>query len=172
MVGWRSTRAHADESSVKPCSELADGSCVGLARRLHVIVFAMNVPLQISFRFPVTPSQAIHDRVAKRVEQLATFSSQIIGCHVTLDSPHLRQGHGRHYAVRIEVSVPGVTLNITRDPNDRVVREDLYAAIDDAFANAERQVKAYAQQARDTERRAGRADREGHYARAAGGAHR
>ncbi len=114
---------------------------------MHFFAY-MQAPLQITFRSPISPSRAIHERVVEHVAKLESFFDRIVGCHVTLGSPHHHHDHGNHYTVHIEIAVPGHTLNIARDPEPRAVREDLYAAIDDAFTNAERVLKEYIRRSR------------------------
>jgi putative sigma-54 modulation protein len=114
----------------------------------------MQTPVRITFRIPVPPTHAIHDRVTNRVAKLETFCDRIVGCHVTLDTPNHHHAHGNHYTVNIELEVPGKTISIARDPDQRVAREDIYSAIDDAFKSAEGALKTYASRSRASAARA------------------
>jgi ribosomal subunit interface protein len=127
-----------------------------MARSLHLQwESTMQTPIRITFRFPIPPTRAIHDRVTQRVDKLETYFDRIVGCHVTLDAPHQHQhqGRGHHYTVKIELEVPGKTITIARDPDKCIAREDLYSAIDDAFTSIEGALKTYAARLRDSEAR-------------------
>jgi ribosomal subunit interface protein len=96
--------------------------------------------IQVTFRdMPV--SDALHRHVEERAQKLATFYDRIVRCHVVLEEPHRRSRQGKKFHVRIDLAVPGRELVITRVPEDR--KEDLYAAIDDAFQDAERVIEDY-----------------------------
>src|SRR4051794_14486963 len=93
--------------------------------------------LQLTFH-EIESTEAIRAYVQKRAEKLPTFHEHILVCRVALEAPHRHKRHGRHFRVSIEMSIPGKQLAITRDPDDNVDHEDLYAAIDDAFEIAVR----------------------------------
>jgi ribosomal subunit interface protein len=107
----------------------------------------MQVPLQITFR-AVPPSPVVRERVEHHVAKLETFFDRITSCHVTLDAPHRHRSQGNHFSVRIDINVPGREVVVTRDPAERSVREDLFGAIDEAFADASRLIEEHARRAR------------------------
>jgi ribosomal subunit interface protein len=82
------------------------------------------------------PSDAVTAHVEKRAAKLETFHARIIKCHVVLEEPHRHHKHGKKFHVRIDMIVPGKELVVSKQLDD--VKEDLYAAVDDAFADAER----------------------------------
>jgi ribosome-associated translation inhibitor RaiA len=100
----------------------------------------MLVPLQIRFRNG-TSSDAACDRIRHHVAKLEEVSPRIIACHVTVDLPHRHHRHGRHYTVRIDLHTPQRRVMVTRDPALNSNRNDAYAAIDEAFGEATRQLK-------------------------------
>jgi ribosomal subunit interface protein len=102
----------------------------------------MNAP-QIVFH-ELEASDALQARIFEHIEKLEKFFDRITSCRVTVEAPHRRHHKGNHYAVRIDMLVPGHELVVARDPEQRRIREDAYAAIDDAFHEAERQLKEYA----------------------------
>lgn len=107
----------------------------------------MEKPLQITFR-NFASTEAIESYVRTRAEKLERLSERIIGCHVTIELPHRHKQHGRHYAVRIDLAVPGAELVVTRDPSERKEHEDLYASIDAAFDDAKRMLEDHLRTAR------------------------
>ena len=61
---------------------------------------------------------------------------------MVVESPHKHQHKGNTYHVRIELSVPGDEIVVTRDPQS-AAHEDLSIALRDAFTAAQRQLQAY-----------------------------
>jgi len=103
----------------------------------------MNRALQITgHNIAITP--AIEAHIRNNAEKLSRFRDDIVGCRVVIDAPHRHQAKGRHYEVRINLSVPGAELTITNEP-----REDLYQASRDAFIVARRQLLAHAARQRN-----------------------
>jgi cold shock CspA family protein/ribosome-associated translation inhibitor RaiA len=97
----------------------------------------MAVPVQVTFRdFDSSPAVLAH--VERRAQKLETFCDHIHRCHVVVEAPqHGHHVHGPRFHCRIEMHVPGrKELIVTRIPADH--REDVHAAVDDAFGDAER----------------------------------
>jgi ribosomal subunit interface protein len=95
----------------------------------------MAVPVQVTFRdFP--PSDAVTAHVERRAAKLETFTDRISKCHVVVEAPHRHHKHGKRYHVRIDMHVPGRELVVSKTPED--TKEDLHAAVDEAFGDAER----------------------------------
>ena len=101
----------------------------------------MQSPLQITFR-DMSPSPAITAHVEKRAAKLDTFFDRIVKCHVVVEAPHRHSRHGKRFHVRIDLHVPGRELIVSKNPED--AKEDAYAAIDDAFGDAERVLEDFA----------------------------
>lgn len=102
----------------------------------------MQIPLQITYRdFP--PSDAIAAKIQQQVAKLEHFSNRITNCRVVVEAPHQHHRQGNLYHVRISLSLPGKELAIANSSKNHA-HEDIYVAIRDAFAAAERQLKRYA----------------------------
>ena len=99
----------------------------------------MNKPLQVTFH-GIEHSAAVEDHVRDKVAKLEHLHPQITGCRVTIALPHNRQQQGKHYDVRIDVSVPGKEIVVNRDHGD----EDMYITLRDAFDAARRQLDDHA----------------------------
>jgi len=97
----------------------------------------MKLPLQITVH-NVSVSEAVRDDIRNKTVKLDHFSDNIIGCRVTVDSPHRHQHQGLLYNVRIDLTVPGAELVVKRQPN-----EDIYVAIRDAFDAAYQKLEDY-----------------------------
>ncbi len=107
--------------------------------------------LQITFR-DITHSDAVEAHVRKRAAKLETLFERVQSCRVVVEAPHRRHAHGRRYHVRIDVTVPRQELVVSRNPPDNEKHEDMHAAIDDAFDDAERIVEEYARKLREFDR--------------------
>lgn len=76
----------------------------------------MKLPLQFTCR-NVTHSDELEQEVGRRVEELESFSGDIIGCRVMLERPHLRHENGNQCHVRIELTIPGETIVVSHQPS-------------------------------------------------------
>lgn len=101
----------------------------------------MQSPLSIHFH-EMEPSPAVEAEVRKKVEKLQRYYSRITSCRVTITADHRRHNQGNTYLVRLDISLPGSDVVVTRDPGDRNAHTDVYVALRDAFRAAERQLKA------------------------------
>lgn len=101
----------------------------------------MQVPLQLSFH-NVRHSNAIEDLVRRKAVSLERFFDRITACRVAVAAPHHKHHKGNQFHIRIEVSVPGEKIVISRDPGPKQTHEDMYAAVRDAFRAATRQLEA------------------------------
>lgn len=104
----------------------------------------MQKGLRLTWR-NVPPSDAIAERVDQLVARLERFDSRLTGAAVSLERIGAHHRHsGAQYRVRIELSVPGARLVVGRDPVASKTHADLYAALNDAFREARRQLEDHA----------------------------
>lgn len=103
----------------------------------------MRIPMEIAFR-NVEPSAAMEALIRERGERLQRFYRGIIACRVAVEAPH-RSGNEEvvGYRVRVEVSVAGQDLVVSRDRSHRRDEFDPYVAIREAFVAMERQLKSH-----------------------------
>jgi len=100
----------------------------------------MNVPLQITYR-EVASSDAVDEHVRRHVEKLGRISDRILNCHVVLTAGGFGpQRENPYFDVHVELLIPGHTISIDRELARKHEHEDLFAAIDRAFARATRQL--------------------------------
>jgi len=92
----------------------------------------------------VKPSEALTRLIERRAKALERYFARITGCEVTVEGPEKHHHKGKHFRVRIEVSVPGERLVVGRDPAKTRQHEDLYAAVQGAFREARRQLLDHA----------------------------
>lgn len=107
----------------------------------------MKIPLQVRFH-ATPPSKAVESDIREKANKLDTFYDRIMGCRVIVEAPHRRRHKGKHYHVRIDVTVPGGELVVNREPSKHSEYEDVYVAIRDAFDAARRQLQNYAKRQR------------------------
>jgi len=105
----------------------------------------MQWPVQVTFR-DIKPSNAISAHVERRAAKLDMFFDRITSCHVVVEAPNRNHKRGPRYHVRIDLHVPGKELVVTKNPEE--CKEEIYAAVDDAFGDAERVLEEYARQLR------------------------
>jgi ribosomal subunit interface protein len=115
----------------------------------------MQLPVQVTFR-ELSPSPSIDQHVRRRAAKLDTFYDRIMSCRVVVEVPHRHHRHGQRYHVRIDMTVPGKELVVGRTPPLSLSHEDVNAAIDAAFDDAERMVEEHSRRLRDERRTAAR----------------
>lgn len=99
----------------------------------------MKKPVLIKF-LGMERSAALEADVRARIDKLELFCPEIIACYATLELVHKHQQPG-HYAVRIDVTVPGHELTVSR-----VCNEDVHVALRTAFDGMKRQIADVVQQ--------------------------
>jgi ribosomal subunit interface protein len=107
----------------------------------------MEIPLQITFR-GIDASAAVEARIRKKMKTLERFSPHIVGCRVVVESHHRHSRRGRLFHVRIDLTVPGAEIVISREPAEHRAHEDAYVAIRDAFDEATRRLEDYVRRRR------------------------
>lgn len=109
----------------------------------------MQCQLQITVR-NMDHSVALDDHIRQKTEKLEKYFDSITSCRVVAEAPHKNRQHGRQYAVRLDIGVPGREIVVSREH-----AEDVYVALRDAFDAVRRQLEDYSQLKRG-ETRAGR----------------
>jgi ribosomal subunit interface protein len=102
----------------------------------------VQVPLQVTFH-GIAQSDALYDAVRTRAEKLERYYDRILSCRVALELSARHHRQGKHYAVRIDLKVPGGEIAVTHGEN-----EDLQIALRDAFAAAQRRLEDHARRQR------------------------
>jgi ribosomal subunit interface protein len=92
----------------------------------------MRLPLQVTFR-NIPSSDAIETHLNEKAAKLDRFYDRIMSCRSVVDSTQRRHHQGKLYGVRIDITVPGREIAVSRVEN-----EDVYVAARDAFDSAYR----------------------------------
>lgn len=108
----------------------------------------MQFPPEIAFR-GFEPDEWLKDTVRREIDRLDDYFDRIVGCRVMVELPHQRREEGNPYHVRIELSVPGRNLVVSRSPKARErERETQMTALDEAFGAMRRRLEDYARELR------------------------
>ncbi|HET7650089.1 MAG TPA: HPF/RaiA family ribosome-associated protein [Gammaproteobacteria bacterium] len=103
----------------------------------------MPIPSQIDFRGMET-SDTLRKTIEQRVAKLERFSTQIIGCHVTIEQSERHHQKGNRYRMHVQVQVPGQDLYVSHDPaRENQTAEDAYVVLRDTFDAVRRQLEEY-----------------------------
>jgi ribosomal subunit interface protein len=106
----------------------------------------MQIPLQITYR-DMDPSDAVSANIQEKAQKIEHFAD-ITSCRVTIEAPHKHHHKGRLFAVKLDITVPGEEIIVTRSPDQNHAHEDVYVAIRDAFNAAKRQLEDYVRRRR------------------------
>jgi ribosome-associated translation inhibitor RaiA len=94
----------------------------------------MDIPLQITWR-GLARSEAIEAAIRDAASKLEQVKHRIVSCRVVVEQVDHHKRHGRQFAVRLDVRVPGTEIAINHEHD-----EDVYVALRDAFADARRKL--------------------------------
>ena len=98
----------------------------------------MQNQVTVTFR-DMDGSDFVRDAVDAEAKKLEKHHDNITACRVVIAAPN-RHTKGTHFAVHLEVSVPGKDIVVSHDPDQKHRNEDGYTAIRDAFKSARRQL--------------------------------
>ncbi len=107
----------------------------------------MKIPLQITFQ-GMEPSPALEARLRVAADKLERYCDEIIGCRVSIESPHRHHETGRVFHVRVTVTVPGQTLVAAREPELHHAYTDVHVAVRDAFDTMRRLLEEHGRKRR------------------------
>ena len=102
----------------------------------------MKLPLQITFR-NFNHSDSLESVIQQKAQKLEQFSDQITSCRVVIEEDHKHHHKGNLFHVRIDITVPGEEIVVSREPQADHSHEDPYVTVRDAFDAARRQLEDY-----------------------------
>jgi len=102
----------------------------------------MKIPIQITFR-NMPHSDAIETKISQKAAKLDKYYDRIMSCRVVVEESQRRQHQGKLFSVKIDITVPGKEIAVTREEN-----EDPYVAVRDAFNTAARWLEEHARRKR------------------------
>lgn len=96
------------------------------------------LPVQVTIRdMPASPT--LETNIRKRAEKLNQYYDRVMSCRVVVELQQKHKRQGKLFNVRIDVTVPGKELVVTRKMD-----QDVYVAIRDAFNAIIRQLEEHA----------------------------
>ena len=107
----------------------------------------MQLPLQVSFRH-MERSETIESLIRERAAKLDNFADHIMSCRVVVEPAAKHHEHGNLYEVRIDLTVPGEEIAVTREPGQHTEYKDIHVALRDAFDSARRKLEDYVRRRR------------------------
>ena len=111
----------------------------------------MQKPVRVSFQ-GLDKVDEIETACLKEAERLERYYDRMTSCSVVVAVPHRHKTKGRKYEVRIDMSVPGQELAVTRVPPEHD-EEPLEVAVHEAFKTARRRLEDYVSKRADREKR-------------------
>lgn len=107
----------------------------------------MQLPLEITFR-NMDSSEALESNIREKADKLERYYDRIMSCRVAVEAQHRHHHKGNIYHCRIDLTVPGKELVVSREPHRNHAHEDPYVAVRDAFDAMRKQLEAFARQQR------------------------
>jgi hypothetical protein len=116
----------------------------------------MLIPVKITFR-DVAHSDALAADIRERVAWLEQFYPGIVRCEVLVEMPHRHRQDGRHFHVRVELTVPdGEPIVVSHEPSLHGPLKDMEEAAhhkDTEVSSVSRYARVAVHQAFDAARR-------------------
>lgn len=91
-----------------------------------------SIPFEVAYR-NVEPSEAVERQVLRGLARLGKLEPEIIRCHVMLELRHPRHRKGNLFHVRVDLTVPGREVTVSRTPPKHRESEEPVTAIGEAF---------------------------------------
>ncbi|MEX0856462.1 MAG: HPF/RaiA family ribosome-associated protein [Gemmatimonadota bacterium] len=107
----------------------------------------MQVPPEIALR-DVPRTDAVERAIESGIAQLEEVHDQIMACRIAVELPHRRHRQGNLYRVRVDLTVPGAEIVVSRLPPEEVANEDVVVAIGEAFDTARTRLLEHARKRR------------------------
>ncbi|MDB4958414.1 MAG: HPF/RaiA family ribosome-associated protein [Myxococcales bacterium] len=92
----------------------------------------------------MSSSSSVEASIRRWVARLEHNYDRIQRCSVIVEHPHNHHRHGNAFHIRIDLTVPGREIAVSRDPERDPGHEDVYVALADAFRAARRQLQDHA----------------------------
>lgn len=100
----------------------------------------MTTPLDVVFN-NMEPSEAVTERVREKIAHLAKKFDRFTHARVVIDAPHRHQQRGKIFQVKIDLGLPSRANIVINKASHDHAHEDVYMALRDGFAAAERQLQ-------------------------------
>jgi cold shock CspA family protein/ribosome-associated translation inhibitor RaiA len=127
----------------------------------------MHLTPMITFR-GIEPSAPLEEEIRTRIDKLATYYRDIMGCRVLVELVQRHHEAGNRYHVRVDLTVPGREIVVKHEASLHAAEQDVdaekarkadepdpqrkhaYVAVREAFDIARRRLQDYARRQRGT----------------------
>ena len=107
----------------------------------------MQVNPEIAFR-NVTRTPAMERAIREGIAELEKVEDRIVACRVMVELDHRRHRSGNTYRVRVDVTIPGTEIVVSRPPSSGG-DDHAVTAISEAFHTARSRVLDFVRRRRD-----------------------
>ena len=107
----------------------------------------MHTQLRVTYR-QMTPSATLDALIRDEVEKLEEYFDRIVACRVAVELPHRHHRQGKHFRIRIDLTVPNEEIVVGRDPPEHANHEDPRIAVTEAFKAMGRRLQDYVRRIR------------------------
>lgn len=107
----------------------------------------MQLPLQITFR-NMDASDALDANIRAKAAKLDEYFDNVMSCRVVVEAQHRHHHKGNLYNARIDITLPGHEIVVSRTPQADHAHEDVYVAVRDSFDAAYRRLEDFARKLR------------------------
>lgn len=111
----------------------------------------MQLPLQVAFR-DMEHSAAVEALVREKASGLDRFAGDLTSCRVVVGPAGKHHRKGNRIDVRIDLTVPGEEIAITREPGRHTKCMNVHTALREAFDSARRKLEDYERRKRGAEK--------------------
>lgn len=92
-------------------------------------------------------SDAVEAAIRRKAALLQRVHPRMTSLRASVEAPHHHHHHGNLYTVKLDITLPGAEIVVSREH-----AEDVYVAVRDAFQAARRQLVAHAERGQGAER--------------------
>jgi cold shock CspA family protein len=93
-------------------------------------------------------NDAIEALIREKADWLDRFTSDIMSCRVVVEPAGKHHQRGNLIEVRIDLTVPGEEIVVTREPSEHTEYRDFQVALRDAFDTTRRKLEEYVRRRR------------------------
>jgi len=86
-------------------------------------------------------SDALEANIRERAAKLDSICENIVSCRVVVEAPHKHKHKGGLFHASIEISLPGETIVVNREPDLHKSYHDVYVVVRDVFDTAQRKLR-------------------------------
>ncbi len=106
-----------------------------------------QIPTQVSFRNMDQPLNLV-GQIHEKVADLEKVYPRLTACRVMVERRNHRHPMGELFHVRIDVTIPGAELVVSREPSEAEAYQDIKTTVQTAFDQIRRQLENHVSRTR------------------------